>query len=267
LFYSLTTTTAAGSGRHQRVSRFEISAANTNAGVAGSEVPLITQRDDYSNHTGGDLHFGPDGYLYISLGDEGDQNDRGTNSQRIDQDFFSGILRIDVDKRSTNLAPNPHPALRRPAAAVDGTDLGAEKLKLTVKHARRLSPRRIPKPGEPMRRVRSRTGHELDLLDVSAVGALIEGRVRLLPNTHLDLHLVLHTGRTLVRCRIVRAHVCHVEADLVRYRAGLVFDQPIDSSSGYSLPDGGVRDFPSVGIAYPDEPPIPGAASPQGHSR
>src|SRR5688572_3264716 len=111
LFYSLTTTTAAGSGSHQRVSRFEISAANTNAGVAGSEVPLITQFDQESNHNGGDLHFGSDGYLYISLGDEGAQNDARNNSQQIDKDFFSGILRIDVDRRSTNLPPNPHPAL------------------------------------------------------------------------------------------------------------------------------------------------------------
>src|SRR5688572_14220507 len=45
LFYSLTTTTAAGAGRHQRVSRFEISATDTNLGVATSEVPLITQFD------------------------------------------------------------------------------------------------------------------------------------------------------------------------------------------------------------------------------
>ena len=67
LFYSLTTTTAAGSGRHQRVSRFEISPTDPNLGVSGSEVPLITQRDDYSNHNGGDLHFGSDGYLYITL--------------------------------------------------------------------------------------------------------------------------------------------------------------------------------------------------------
>ena len=111
LFYSLTTTTAAGTGRHQRVARFEISSTNPNAGVASSEVPLLTQRDDYSNHNGGDLHFGSDGYLYVSLGDEGDQNDTGNNSQRIDKDFFSGILRIDVDMRSTNLPPNPHPAL------------------------------------------------------------------------------------------------------------------------------------------------------------
>ncbi|HZO84323.1 MAG TPA: PQQ-dependent sugar dehydrogenase, partial [Verrucomicrobiae bacterium] len=75
LFYSLTTTTAAGTGRHQRISRFETSPTNPNTGVPASEVPLITQFDQESNHNGGDLHFGPDGYLYVSLGDEGAQND------------------------------------------------------------------------------------------------------------------------------------------------------------------------------------------------
>src|SRR5207249_2074951 len=50
-------------------------------------------------------------YLYVSLGDEGDQNDAGNNSQRIDKDFFSGMLRIDVDNRPDSLAPNPHAAM------------------------------------------------------------------------------------------------------------------------------------------------------------
>ncbi|MCI0745912.1 MAG: PQQ-dependent sugar dehydrogenase, partial [Verrucomicrobia subdivision 3 bacterium] len=110
LFYSLVTTTDAGPTRHQRISRFQTSASNPNQGVVASELPLITQRDEFSNHNGGDIHFGPDGYLYISLGDEGGQNDAGDNSQRIDKDFFAGIIRIDVDKLPANLPPNPHPA-------------------------------------------------------------------------------------------------------------------------------------------------------------
>ncbi|HEY6227646.1 MAG TPA: PQQ-dependent sugar dehydrogenase, partial [Verrucomicrobiae bacterium] len=51
------------------------------------------------------------GYLYVSLGDEGDGGDTGQNSQRIDKDFFSGILRLDVDKRPENLPPIRHPAI------------------------------------------------------------------------------------------------------------------------------------------------------------
>src|SRR5262249_42635681 len=69
------------------------------------------QRDEQSNHNGGDLHFGPDGYLYISLGDEGNQFDLQSNSQRLDKDFFSAILRIDVDKKAGSVEPaaNPNP--------------------------------------------------------------------------------------------------------------------------------------------------------------
>src|SRR5439155_9239850 len=99
------------SGRHDRLSRFQTSPNNSNQALPNSEVPMITQADDYPNHNGGDLHFGPDGYLYVSLGDEGDQNDAGNNSQRIDKDFFSGMLRLDVDNRPDSLAPNPHAAM------------------------------------------------------------------------------------------------------------------------------------------------------------
>jgi glucose/arabinose dehydrogenase len=132
LFYSLNTNTTAGTGRHQRVARFQTSASDPNVGVVASELPLITQFDDYSNHNGGDLHFGPDGYLYISLGDEGNQNDTGNNSQRIDKDFFSGILRIDVDKRPGNLPPLNGPA---PPATLDQTGAFSDLVNL------------IPNPG------------------------------------------------------------------------------------------------------------------------
>src|SRR5262249_29174701 len=55
--------------------------------------------------------FGPDGYLYMSVGDEGGGNDAQNNSQRIDKDVYSGILRLDVDQRPDSLSPNPHPAI------------------------------------------------------------------------------------------------------------------------------------------------------------
>ena len=94
---------------HERVSRFTAQAGNPNAADTTSEHIFFDQRDQADNHNGGDLHFGPDGYLYFSLGDEGNQNDQRFNSQRIDKDFFSGIMRIDVDKKPGNLEPNAHP--------------------------------------------------------------------------------------------------------------------------------------------------------------
>ncbi|HTI68538.1 MAG TPA: PQQ-dependent sugar dehydrogenase [Candidatus Limnocylindria bacterium] len=110
VFYSLVTTTSqAANHLHQRVSRFKVS-ADPNRAQFDSELVYLTQSDPADNHNGGDLHFGRDGYLYISLGDGGVQYDGSGNSQHIDLNYFSSILRIDVDKRPGNLLPNPHPA-------------------------------------------------------------------------------------------------------------------------------------------------------------
>ncbi len=96
---------------NNRVSRFSVSTANRDAGNPNSEQIIIDQVDQASNHNGGDLHFGPDGYLYVALGDEGAANDSYQNSQRINKNFFAGIIRIDIDERPGNLAPNAHPAI------------------------------------------------------------------------------------------------------------------------------------------------------------
>ncbi len=112
LYFTASTTTRAGTGRHQILSRFQVTGTNANAALASSEVSLLTMWDEEGNHNGGDLHFGLDGFLYVSLGDEGGQNDVFNNSQRIDKDFWTAILRLDVDDppRSTSLPANPHPA-------------------------------------------------------------------------------------------------------------------------------------------------------------
>ncbi|MDA0577157.1 MAG: PQQ-dependent sugar dehydrogenase [Verrucomicrobia bacterium] len=94
-----------------RLSRFTVSPTNANQAATNTEQVIIMQLDDASNHNGGDLHFGADGYLYLSLGDEGNSNDSLNNSQLIDKDFFAGLIRIDVDKKPGNLPPNPHAAL------------------------------------------------------------------------------------------------------------------------------------------------------------
>jgi len=91
------------------LSRFQTSATDPNAADTNSEVPLFIQYDRDTSHNGGDLHFGSDGYLYVSVGDEGGAYNYYHNAQRIDLNLFSGILRLDVDKRPGNLPPNPSP--------------------------------------------------------------------------------------------------------------------------------------------------------------
>ncbi|HMJ88390.1 MAG TPA: PQQ-dependent sugar dehydrogenase, partial [Candidatus Acidoferrum sp.] len=111
VYYLCNTSTADGNGRHDRLSRFTRSQGNPGRAEAGSEVVLFTQYDEEFNHNGGTLLFGPDGYLYITLGDEGYPEDPFDNGQRIDKDFFAGVMRIDVDHKPGSLAPKPHPAL------------------------------------------------------------------------------------------------------------------------------------------------------------
>ena len=110
IFSSRNLTTSQGSGLHQRISRFQTTSTNANVALTNTELPLITQIDAADNHNGGDLHFGPDGYLYASVGDEGPQYNGNRNAQIITNKFFSALLRLDVDKRPGNLLPNPHPA-------------------------------------------------------------------------------------------------------------------------------------------------------------
>ena len=113
VFYSCTASTTQGTNRlHQRLARYQTSATNDNFAPTNSEQVLITQADPASNHNGGDVHFGPDGYLYVSYGDGGAQYDTDRNSQIITSNFFSAILRLDVDSppRAGSLLPNPHPA-------------------------------------------------------------------------------------------------------------------------------------------------------------
>ena len=96
---------------HDRLSEFHVSVASPNRADPASELILFQQADPASNHNAGDVHFGPDGYLYVSLGDGGGGNDQFGNAQKIDADLFAGLLRLDVDNREGSLAPNPHPAV------------------------------------------------------------------------------------------------------------------------------------------------------------
>ena len=108
LYYS--TIADPGASLHQRVSRFQISSGDGNVADPATEIVLISQKDNGVDHNGGDLQFGPDGYLYISVGDGGGENDQHNNSQTVIKDFMAGILRIDVDSLPGSRPPNVHPA-------------------------------------------------------------------------------------------------------------------------------------------------------------
>jgi glucose/arabinose dehydrogenase len=78
------------------ISRFKVSASNPDSADPASEVVLLEILQPYTNHNGGQLAFGPDGYLYIALGDGGSGGDPGNRAQ--DRTTLLGkILRIDVD--------------------------------------------------------------------------------------------------------------------------------------------------------------------------
>lgn len=95
-----------------RLSRFSLN-LDTLVADPASELVLIDQDDDSIWHQGGALFFHPgDGFLYLSVGDEGSGNCNLGNCQRIDRDLFSGILRLDVDQRGGDVS---HPIVRQPA--------------------------------------------------------------------------------------------------------------------------------------------------------
>lgn len=110
-FYVAYTVRVGGGAYYQRVSRFQVRAADPDFAEPTSELILLQQLDDGPNHDGGDLHFGPDGYLYYAAGDEDNSNLGPLNSQKVTGDFFSGIFRLDVDRKPGNLEPNPHAAI------------------------------------------------------------------------------------------------------------------------------------------------------------
>jgi len=108
---------AAPHPRRSVVSRFRVSKDDPRKADPKSEERIWVSADDpYENHNGGHIAFGPDGFLYITLGDSGAANDPLTTGQNPG-DWFGSILRVDVDRPADGKAygiPADNPALRDP---------------------------------------------------------------------------------------------------------------------------------------------------------
>jgi cysteine-rich repeat protein len=99
------------------VARYRVSESDPNLADAGSEIILLTVAQPFANHNGGLNLFGPDGYLYVGLGDGGDRNDPLENGQS-DATVLGKLLRIDVDVETPPYwaapADNPDPGAPPP---------------------------------------------------------------------------------------------------------------------------------------------------------
>ncbi|HLF78250.1 MAG TPA: PQQ-dependent sugar dehydrogenase [Dehalococcoidia bacterium] len=92
----------AGNPRRSVISRFRSNQAHTSGDPASEEV-LLQVDQPFVNHNGGQILFGPDGFLYIGLGDGGSARDPQGNGQNR-RVLLGKLLRIDVGGRSGNLA-------------------------------------------------------------------------------------------------------------------------------------------------------------------
>lgn len=100
---------------HTVVARYSRSSSDPNRADAGSAKLIIRIEQPFGNHNGGQLQFGPDGFLYIGMGDGGAAGDPGNRAQDL-TNLLGKILRIDVDGGDPYAVPPDNPFLGTPAA-------------------------------------------------------------------------------------------------------------------------------------------------------
>jgi len=91
-----------------RIARFSVQENNPNQADPESEQIILTIEQPYGNHNAGDLYFGPDGYLYIGMGDGGSGGDPQNFSQNR-LSLLGKMLRIDVDGGDPYSIPPDNP--------------------------------------------------------------------------------------------------------------------------------------------------------------
>lgn len=122
------------------VSRFRVSDADPNQADPDSEVVIFTISQPFRNHNGGQLAFGPDGYLYIGMGDGGGGGDPHQRAQDPG-DLLGKLLRIDVEGDGCVSAPPGDPNYCIPSSNpfVDNPDVRDEIWALGLRNPWRFS--------------------------------------------------------------------------------------------------------------------------------
>jgi glucose/arabinose dehydrogenase len=100
---------------HTVVARYRVSAADPNLADPASAREVLRVEQPFTNHNGGQLEFGPDGYLYVSLGDGGSGGDPQNNGQNLGT-LLGAILRLDVDGAEPYAVPADNPFVEREGA-------------------------------------------------------------------------------------------------------------------------------------------------------
>ncbi|NJK32491.1 MAG: PQQ-dependent sugar dehydrogenase [Deltaproteobacteria bacterium] len=78
-----------------RISEFTLDANNPDIVDSNSERIIYDKEQSQGNHNGGQVHFGPDGYLYFSIGDGGEQGDPNNRAQNLGT-HYGKVMRVDI---------------------------------------------------------------------------------------------------------------------------------------------------------------------------